>query len=242
MQEEISGIRAVKAFGMEDSEAGRFAALSRGLVAANLRAVRAAALAPPLMELVGGFAAAAVFWYGSGRIGEGGMTVGGFTSFLATLLLMYTPVKKMSNAHMVLQHALASAERVFHVLDQGQEPGLRQPGVLLTAPEEGIRFENVWFRYEEDWVLRGVSFFLPAGKLVALVGASGAGKSTLADLLLRFYEPQSGRRQGAGSFYGTEDLRIKYRVPLICSNLAGRFGNARASRRLKEFCRTECLG
>lgn len=193
LQEEISGIRAVKAFGMEDSEAGRFAAVSRALVAANLRAVRAAALAPPLMELVGGFAAAAVFWYGSGRIGDGGMTVGGFTSFLATLLLMYTPVKKMSNAHMVLQHALASAERVFQVLDQTQEPGLRQPGVLLTAPEEGIRFENVWFRYEEEWVLRDVSFFLPAGKLVALVGASGAGKSTLADLLLRFHEPQRGR-------------------------------------------------
>ncbi len=194
LQEDISGIRAVKAFGMEDSEARRFAAVSRGLVAANLRAVRAAALAPPLMELVGGFAAAAVFWYGSGRIGGGGMTVGGFTSFLATLLLMYTPVKKMSNAHMVLQHALASAERVFQVLDQPQEPGLAaRPGVLLTAPEDGIRFENVWFRYEEEWVLRDVSFFLPAGKLTALVGASGAGKSTLADLLLRFHEPQRGR-------------------------------------------------
>jgi len=193
LQEEISGIRAVKAFGMEDSEAGRFAAVSRALVAANLRAVRAAALAPPLMELVGGCAAAAVFWYGSGRVGGGGMTVGGFTSFLATLLLMYTPVKKMSNAHMVLQHSLASAERVFQVLDQPQEPGLRQPGVLLAAPEEGIRFENVWFRYEETWVLRDVSFFLPAGKLVALVGASGVGKSTLADLLLRFHEPQRGR-------------------------------------------------
>lgn len=216
LQEEIAGIRVVKAFGMEDSEARRFAGVSRDLVAANLRAVRAAALAPPLMELVGGVAAAAVFWYGSGRVGGGVMTVGEFTSFLATLLLMYTPVKKMSNAHMVLQHALASAERVFEVLDRPQEAGLQEEGVLLAAPETGIRFENVWFRYQDEWVLRDVSFVLPAGKLVALVGVSGAGKSTLADLLLRFHQPQRGRITWDGVDLAQVSLRgLRAQISLV---------------------------
>lgn len=193
LQEGISGIRAVKAFGMEDKEARKFRWVSREIVAANLRALRAAAVTPPLMELIGGFAAAGVFLYGGDRIREGQMTVGGFTSFLATLLLMYTPVKKISNAYMVLQHSLASAERVFQVLDQPAESGLAQPGVLVEAPREGICFEDVWFRYQDEWVLRGVNLTLAAGEVVALVGTSGAGKSTLASLLLRFYEPQKGR-------------------------------------------------
>jgi subfamily B ATP-binding cassette protein MsbA len=216
LQEEISGIRAVKAFGMEEYEAGKFARFSRRLVSANLRALRAAALTPPLMELVGGIAAAAVFLYGSGRIADGRMTVGGFTSFLTTLLLMYTPVKKISNAHMVLQHSLASAERVFEVLDLAPEPGLDRPGVAVEAPRQGIRFEDVWFRYRDEWVLQGVDLLLPAGKVVALVGASGAGKSTLANLLLRFHEPDKGRITWDGIDLARTELGdLRRRIALV---------------------------
>ena len=190
-QESVNGIRVVKAFGMEAFETRKLRGAAGRLVRANLKALRVAAATPPLMELVGGFAAALVFVYGSGRIASGRMTVGEFTSFLTTLLLMYTPVKKISNANNFLQQSLAAADRVFEVLDAPREE-VEEGTHELRAPEQGLRLSGVSFRYGEEWVLRDLDLELPAGRIVALVGASGVGKSTLANLLLRFYEPQAG--------------------------------------------------
>jgi subfamily B ATP-binding cassette protein MsbA len=192
-QEGVTGVRVVKAFRMEGSERSRFAAAVGRLRAANLSALRVAAASPPLMEMLGGAAAAGVFLVGSSRIGDGRMTVGGFTSFLTTLLLLYTPVKKVSNANHFLQGSLAAAERIFEVLDAPREAVGEPEGEKLGAPRDAIRLEDVWFRYADDWVLRGVDLEIPAGKVTALIGPSGGGKSTVASLLLRFADPTRGR-------------------------------------------------
>jgi ABC-type multidrug transport system fused ATPase/permease subunit len=114
------------------------------------------------------------------------------TAFLFISAMLYRPTKNLTRAYNAIQVALPAAHRLFEVLDAPPEPEDPPDAVLLQDVRKGIRFEDVWFSYGREAVLRGVSLELPAGQIVALVGRTGAGKTTLADLLLRFHDPDSG--------------------------------------------------
>jgi subfamily B ATP-binding cassette protein MsbA len=146
------------------------------------------------MEAVGGLAIVAALLYGSHAIGSGRMTPGSFTSFVAGLLAMYTPIKRLSRVNATLQGALAASARVFEVLDTHQEVAEPAQPVALGRARGEIEFENVGFRYADGGgqILRHVSFKARPGQVVAIVGKSGQGKTTLLNLLPRFYDPTEG--------------------------------------------------
>ncbi len=194
LHETISGSRIVKAFRMESFETERFEKATKGLFRSNMRITRVVSIMPPIMEAVGGIGLAAAIWYGSRSIAQGGMTTGEFTSFMAALFLMYTPVKKLSRVNATFQQALSAATRIFAVLDTEQEIREASDPVDVPALSRRIEFRDVQFSYQdgEGPALEDVNLVIEAGQVVALVGMSGAGKSTLASLVPRFYDPTRG--------------------------------------------------
>jgi ATP-binding cassette, subfamily B, bacterial MsbA len=193
--EAFSGHRIVKAFSAEEREAQKFEVASHRLYRTNMTVTRIVSVLPPLMELLGGMAIAVALWYGSRAIAAGRLTPGEFTSFVAALLLMYGPVKKLSRVNASLQQAIAGAERIFEVLDQHTEVRER-PGAPAMPPfMRSIEFRDVVFAYDDASarpILRHLTLTVSAGQMVAIVGRSGAGKTTLVNLLPRFYDVTSG--------------------------------------------------
>ena len=193
--EAFTGHRIVKAFGAEGREATKFERASSTLFRTNLKVTRVLAILPPLMEFLGGVAIAGALWYGSREIAQGRLTAGEFTSFVAALLLMYGPIKKLSRVNANLQQAMSASDRIFELLDTHTEVTER-PGAVPLPPFTGaIEFSDVSFGYEDGVgrsTLRGVSFSVRAGQMVAIVGRSGAGKTTLVNLLPRFYDVTTG--------------------------------------------------
>jgi subfamily B ATP-binding cassette protein MsbA len=192
--EAFTGHRIVKAFGMERREAEKFARAGHYLYRTNMKVTAALSSLPPLMEILGGFAMAGALWYGSREIASGSLTLGEFLSFIAAMFLMYGPAKKLSRVNANLQQALSASERIFEMLDVHTEVR-EKPGASALAPfQRAIEFRDVAFGYEEGLgrILRGVSFTVHAGQMVAIVGRSGAGKTTLVNLLPRFYDVKGG--------------------------------------------------
>jgi subfamily B ATP-binding cassette protein MsbA len=194
LHEAISGSRIVKAFRMEGFETERFETATARLFRSNMRITRVVSIMPPIMELVGGLGLAAAIWYGSRSISQEQMTTGEFTSFMAALFMMYTPVKKLSRVNATFQQALSAASRIFAVLDTEQEIQEAPDAVDIPPLAHQIEFREVQFAYDdgEGPALEKVNLVIEAGQVVALVGMSGAGKSTLASLVPRFYDPTGG--------------------------------------------------
>lgn len=193
--EAFTGHRIVKAFGAEGREAEKFERASRDLYRTNLKVTGVLSALPPLMEFVGGLAIAGALWYGSREIALGRLTPGEFTSFVAALLLMYGPVKKLSRVNANLQQAVAAAERIFELLDKHTEVRESAQAVALAPFRDRIEFRDVGFRYDDGHgrdTLKNISFSVRAGQMVAIVGRSGAGKTTLVNMLPRFYDVTSG--------------------------------------------------
>jgi subfamily B ATP-binding cassette protein MsbA len=193
--EGLTGHRIVKAFGNETKEAERFNRAGYQLFRTNMKVTAALASLPPLMELLGGIGMAIALWYGSREIASGRLTIGELTTFIATLLMMYGPAKKLSRVNANIQQAIAAAERIFEMLDTHTEVKEQPAARPLGAFERVIEIQDVTFGYDQTQprILRGVSFTVTAGQMVAIVGRSGAGKTTLVNLLPRFYDVTTGR-------------------------------------------------
>ncbi len=195
LQETFAGIRVVKAFGREDAEAERFQARNQAFLATTLKTNQVWSIGHSHMEVIGVISIAVIIWYGGYLVINGTMTPGAFFSFMAAMLLAYTPVRKLSGANNLIQQALAAAERVFDVLDMKTEQAQTQGMVPLAGIHRAIEFQGVSLRYESQKIsaLTKVDLTITPGEVIALVGSSGSGKTTLVSLLPRFYEPTTGR-------------------------------------------------
>jgi subfamily B ATP-binding cassette protein MsbA len=193
--EAFTGHRIVKAFGAEGHETTRFRRAAERLYRTNLKVMSTVSVLPPLMEFLGGFGLVALMWYGSREISTGRLTEGEFMVFVVAALMMYGPVKRLSRVNTNLQQAMAASERIFEILDTHSEVQERAGAAALGRLRESIEFDRVSFAYEDGsgrHVLQDVSFRVPAGQVVAIVGLSGAGKTTLVNLIPRFYDVTSG--------------------------------------------------
>src|SRR5262245_33696080 len=192
--ETFTGHRIVKAFGTERQEGERFARAAYKLFRTNMKVTASMATLPPLMELLGGVGMAMALWYGERQIAASNLTQGQFVAFFTAVFMMYGPAKKLSRVNANLQQAIAAAERIFEMLDTHTEV-LEPPNAVPLAPfQDTIEFRDVAFGYEAaaGRILRGVSFSVRAGQMVAIVGRSGAGKTTLVNLLPRFDDVSAG--------------------------------------------------
>ncbi len=202
IQETISGHRIVAAFGMEKYEKGRFNRESERLFRLGMKNIMVKAMSSPIMEFLGGVAAALIVYYGGLQVLRGHSTPGTFFSFMAALLLLYEPIKRLSGLNHAVQEGLASAERVYEILDT--EPEITDaPGARALPPiTRSVEFRGVHFAYNTEPVLRGIDLTVKAGEIVAIVGVSGAGKTTLVNLIPRFYEISRG-----GIYIDGHDIR-----------------------------------
>lgn len=192
MHETFTGIRVVKAFGMEKYEGRKFQEETRNLLLNVLKGIRTYAVFVPLMEFITVLGLIAAFWYGGYRISHGDLKPENFVSFFTALVMLYQPVKNLSGVNNTVQEGLAAAQRIYAILDAPGEV-MEAPGAVGIMPiAKSVEFRDVSFAYEKDWVLRDISFSVKRGENVALVGMSGAGKSTLMNLLLRFYDVTKG--------------------------------------------------
>ncbi len=189
LQETLSGFRVVKAFRTESFEKARFEKALERLQGVTLRMNRTTAFLPPLMEAVGGLSVVTVLWYGTHAIATGKMTPGSFTSFLAGLFALYTPIKRLSKVNAALQGAFAAGERAFSLLDTHREIKDSPAAITLAPFREAVEFHNVSFQYDKASgpVLSGASLKARKGEVLAIVGMSGSGKTSLLNLLPRFY-------------------------------------------------------
>jgi ATP-binding cassette, subfamily B, bacterial MsbA len=195
LQEAVSGVRLVKSFRGEPYEDSRFTEASHRYSFGMVRITRIAALSQPMTELIGVSVAMLILWIGAREVllgGPGAMDSATLITFMIMVMRLLPPLKQLSQAPTTAQQSLASAERLFEVLDQPTEQQLDSGTRSVAELRDSIAFERVSFSYGDEPVLREVSFTARRGEVVALVGASGAGKSTLVDLIPRFYEPTSG--------------------------------------------------
>jgi ATP-binding cassette, subfamily B, bacterial MsbA len=193
LHETISGIRIVKAFGMEQYEGRRFASRNRDLFNSLMRSIKTSALSHPVMEVISMTGTAFVILYGLYAIIESKtMTPGDFFSFTVALVFFYRPLKDLNGINNIVQDGIAAAKRIFEVLDTEPEIRNKEGAIELTPDFRTIELKDLRFQYEETPVLKGIDLTVRAGESIAIVGRSGGGKTTLVNLLPRFYDVTGG--------------------------------------------------
>ncbi len=216
--ETIGGIKVIQVFGQERNNHRGFARLNHENYEAGMHQIRIFAIFMPVIELLGAVATAIVIFYGGGRVISEAITLGSLVAFISYMRMFFRPIRDIAEKYNILQNAMASAERIFQILDSKE----RLPEVS-GAPDHpfaketirSLRFDDVRFGYlPKEIVLKGIDFTLNAGQTLAIVGPTGSGKTSMINLLTRFYDPNSGRIEING-----EDIR-NLPIPLLRSKMA----------------------
>lgn len=216
--ENITGVRVIKALGREEGNLTEFKGITDKMYHSAFRAAWLSALFLPSVQIISALAVGAVVWYGGSQVQIGALTVGGIQAFVSYITFMMWPIQDLARVFAEMQQAIASAERMFSLIDS-QPQILDRPRAIDPGTIKGdIIFDHVTFRYEDDEkpVLNDFSLHVRRGETIALVGPTGGGKSTIVNLLCRFYEPQSGRIFIGGRDYTSLSLQaIQSRIGVV---------------------------
>jgi len=194
LAENITGVRVSKAFAREGEQRRRFHAQNQGNLQANMDTATVQAVATPTIQMISTFGMALVLAFGTWRVLDSSLTVGTLVAFISYLIQFYQPVEELIRVNNTLQHALASAERVFEFIDTQPDVQEQPRAIVLGRVRGDVAYEGIWFSYEPGKpVLQDINLEARAGQMIALVGHTGSGKTTCVNLLPRFYDPDSGR-------------------------------------------------
>ncbi len=197
LQETLSGIRVVRAFGQERRHLAQFGRLNEDNRAANMKTVNLNAAYFPGVELLSALVTVEILVIGGLEAINGHTSTGVVFGFIAALNNFFDPIQQLSQLYTTYQSGMAALDKIFELLDERPELVDRPDAIQLPPIRGELRFEDVSFRYKDEddspWALRDLDLVVPPGQTVALVGATGAGKSTFAKLVARFYDPTEGR-------------------------------------------------
>lgn len=217
--ENITGVRVVKALGREEANLKDFSVLTNDMYRTSYRAAWLSALFLPSVQIISAFALGSIVLYGGWQVQLGTMTVGGIQAFVSYVTFMMWPIQDLARVFAEMQHSIASAERIFSLVDSVPEvkdlPDAYDPGTM----QGDVEFENVTFYYSDGdgkHVLEDFSLKVKRGETIALVGPTGGGKSTIVNLICRFYEPKEGKIKIGGKDYTRYSLNaIQSRIGMV---------------------------
>lgn len=192
LYETISGVRIVRAFGAEAYEAAKFKKQLEDYYLLNMKSIKKTLALGPFTEFAGVLGGVGILLYVGRQVIDGALSFGVFGLFLGSVLMMIRPFKKLSSVNAIMQKAFAASGRIYEVFDSRPKIVEEADAWELGGIKDGVEIKDVWFKYEEAEVLKGVSVRCRRGEIIAIVGPSGGGKSTLMDLIPRFYDPQKG--------------------------------------------------
>jgi ATP-binding cassette subfamily B protein len=191
--ESITGVHVIKALSREDGNLDEFSELTDGMYEASFKAAWLSALFLPTVQIISAIGLSVILWRGGTQVQTGVMTIGGIQAFVSYITFIMWPIQDLAHVYAHMQNAIASAERIFNLMDTRPEITNHYSAVDIESLKGDIRFENVLFHYEDDDpVIRGLNFHVRQGEMIALVGPTGGGKTTIVNLLGRFYEPSEG--------------------------------------------------
>jgi len=223
LNENITGVRVVKALLREDKNLENFKVLSTDMFRESHRAGFLSALYLPTIQTISAISLVLVLWRGGNMIGNTLITVGTLQAFISYIMHILWPIQDLARVYAEMQNAVASSERVFSLLETEPDIRNRQNLVPIETLVGEVEFDNVSFHYDDDEpVIQNLSFRIPQGQNVALVGTTGGGKTTIVNLLCRFYEPTSGTIRIAGNDYldySLDDIQSRIGVVLQIPHL-----------------------
>lgn len=193
LNETFLGVRIVKAFCAENQEISKFRKQNQDYYKITMKSIKRMLLLGIVTELVGVAMALFIIFYGGRQVMQGTLSFGVFTLFMAALLSLIRPFKKLSQVNAITQRASAASARIYEILDTATSVIEKKAAKEMPAFQSKIVFDDVWFAYATQQILKGVSLTVPKGQMTAIVGPSGVGKTTLVDLIPRFYDPNKGK-------------------------------------------------
>ena len=193
VQEAVSGLVVIQGFLRENDTLKKFKDLNYKNYLKQMYQIKIFAIFVPLIEVLGSVSIAVIIWYGGGEAVRGKITIGTLAAFISYMRLFFRPIRELSQKYSIIQSALASAERIFELMDTRPEVELRSGQRKLKKVLGSVEFKNVTFGYEPGIaVIENFNLRVEPGETMAIVGATGAGKTTIVNLLERFYEPDKG--------------------------------------------------
>jgi len=193
LQERLKGMRIIQLFCAEESQLERLERINLDNFQAGMKQIRVFAVFMPIMELLSSLGIALVIWYGGGKVIEQRLTLGALVAFISYIQMFFKPIRDISEKYNIMQSAMASTERIFQFMDYREFIPEPEDPKVPSDPSGHLMVKDVSFSYDKkETVLHNVSFELQPGETVAIVGRTGSGKSTIANLIERFYDPDSG--------------------------------------------------
>lgn len=215
INENITGVRIVKALRREEKNLDNFKLLSTEMFKSSYRAAYLSALFMPTIQTISAFSLGIILWTGGNMVNAQTISIGSLQAFISFIMMILWPIQDIARVYAEMQNALASSERIFNLLDT--QPAIidQEKPIAISSMRGEVIFDHVSFHYDDDdaQVIKDLSFSIPTGQNVALVGPTGGGKTTIVNLLCRFYEPSSGEIRIAGKNY------LEYRLQDIQSRI-----------------------